>query len=311
MHSHLDMPRLNDEYPTRHHGPTQWIPRQEPVVHHALGTQAPGPLSSEQLARFERDGFLFLPSLFSAAEVQSFRDELRALAQEYAGSESPEAILEPDSGALRSLFRIHQNSVVFGRLAGDVRLADAARQILGDEVGIHQSRVNRKPGFRGKEFAWHSDFETWHAEDGMPRMRAVSASVTLDDNLPVNGSLMLIPGSHTTFVSCPGFTPEDNYRQSLRAQATGVPAESSIAKLVDLGGGITMPTGPAGSLLLFDCNVLHGSSGNMTPYPRSNAFFVYNALSNVLEDPFCGNAPRPSFLADRNPRPVKGLPVEP
>ena len=52
-----------------------------------------------------------------------------------------------------------------------------AEQILGSQVYIHQSRVNLKPGFKGKEFYWHSDFETWHIEDGMPRMRALSCSI--------------------------------------------------------------------------------------------------------------------------------------
>src|SRR3546814_3200003 len=57
------------------------------------------------------------------------------------------------------------------RLAADERLAGVARFLLDDTVYIHQSRLNYKPGFQGKEFYWHSDFETWHVEDGMPRMR--------------------------------------------------------------------------------------------------------------------------------------------
>ncbi|MES8739290.1 phytanoyl-CoA dioxygenase family protein, partial [Cutibacterium acnes] len=73
---------------------------------------------------------------------------------------------------------------------------------------IHQSRINLKNGFNGKEFYWHSDFETWHVEDGMPNMRAVSCSITLTDNTVYNGSLMVIPGSHKYFVSCVGETPE-------------------------------------------------------------------------------------------------------
>src|SRR3546814_10756649 len=44
------------------------------------------------------------------------------------------------------------------------------------------SRLNYKPGFKGKEFYWHSDFETWHVEDGMPQMRALSMSILLAEN---------------------------------------------------------------------------------------------------------------------------------
>jgi ectoine hydroxylase len=172
-------------------------------------------------------------------------------------------------------------------------------QLLGSDAYIHQSRINFKPGFHGKGFDWHSDFETWHAEDGMPRMRAVSFSIALTDNTPFNGPLMLIPGSHKTFVPCVGRTPEDNYQSSLKKQELGVPNEQDLQKMADQYG-IQAPTGPAGSLIIFECNTLHASNANMSPWPRSNLFFVYNSVENRLEQPFCGNKPRPDFLGNRS-----------
>ena len=44
--------------------------------------------------------------------------------------------------------------------------------------------------------------------------------------------------------------------------------------------------GPAGTVVVFDCNTMHGSNGNITPMPRANAFLVYNALSNALQEPY-------------------------
>src|SRR3546814_2716057 len=73
---------------------------------------------------------------------------------------------EPGSGDLRTLFEIHKVSPLLAALASDTRVAGAATQLLDDEVYVNQSRLNYKPGFRGKEFYWHSDFETWHVEDG-------------------------------------------------------------------------------------------------------------------------------------------------
>src|SRR3546814_10424765 len=80
-------------------------------------------------------------------------------------------------------------------------------------------------GFKGREFYWHSDFETWHVEDGMPRMRALSMSVLLAENTPHNGPLMVIPGSHRTYLTCLGETPDDHYLSSLKKQEYGVPDE--------------------------------------------------------------------------------------
>jgi ectoine hydroxylase len=196
------------------------------------------------------------------------------------------------------VFRVHELHPRFGRLARDPRLADAARQILGSDVYMHQSRVNLKPGFTGKEFYWHSDFETWHVEDGMPRMRALSVSLALTDNHPFNGPLMLIPGSHRVYVACVGATPEDHYKHSLKKQEYGVPDPQSLTALAT-EHGIETPIGPAGSAVFFDCNTMHGSNSNISPFPRSNVFFVYNSLANRVQDPFCGLAPRPEHIATR------------
>src|SRR3546814_10029993 len=61
-------------------------------------------------------------------------------------------VTEPQSREIRSIFEIHAQSPVMARLAADARLADVARFLLDDEVYIHQSRPNHKPGFKGREF---------------------------------------------------------------------------------------------------------------------------------------------------------------
>src|SRR5690606_15131011 len=193
------------------------------------------------------------------------------------------------------------------RRSADERLAGVASFLLNDEVYVHQSRLNYKPGFKGKEFYWHSDFETWHTEDGMPRMRALSMSVRLAENTPNNGPLMVIPGSHKTHVTCVGETPDDHYRQSLKKQEYGVPDEMSLADLAH-EHGIVAPTGKPGTVIVFDCNTMHGSNGNITPFPRSNAFLVYNAVSNALAAPFGVEKPRPEFIAARGaPQAIRPL----
>jgi ectoine hydroxylase len=206
---------------------------------------------------------------------------------------------------VRSIFEVHRLSVLIARIVADRRLAAAARQVLGSDVYVHQSRVNRKPGFIGQGFSWHSDFETWHAEDGMPAPRAVSIAIALTPNFVHNGSLMIIPGSHRTFVPTVGTTPEDHYRSSLRAQEIGVPDDASLAALVEAGGGVEVVTGEPGSAVLFDCNAMHGSSNNITPYPRTNLFVVYNSVANSLMEPFAAPVPRPEFIASRSFAPVE------
>lgn len=116
-------------------------------------------------------------------------------------------------------------------------------------------------------------------------MRAVSCLIMLNDNTEFNGPLMVIPGSHRQYVVCGGATPEDNYRTSLLKQTIGVPSQEVISMLTLLNGGLQSIKGPAGSVLFFDCNLLHGSANNMSPFSRSNLFFVYNSLENALQQP--------------------------
>jgi ectoine hydroxylase len=186
-------------------------------------------------------------------------------------------------------------------MARDERIAGKVKFLLDDDLYLHQSRLNYKPGFTGKEFYWHSDFETWHAEDGMGRMRAISASVLLTDNDALNGPLMLMPGSHKHYVSCAGKTPEDNHKSSLKKQDVGVPSPDALTEMARKFG-IEYASGKAGTVILFECNTMHGSNGNITPFPRSNAFFVYNAWSNRVEAPFAAQKPRPAFLSNREPQ---------
>lgn len=289
-----------DPYPSRVADSSSILPRQDPVLFTDPDNASSGPLARDLLLAYERQGFLFLENFFRAKEVAAFRDEMDALWREAANSRSEAVIREPDSDIVRSIFAIHRTDPVFSRLARDPRLVRIAEQLLGSPVYVHQSRINYKTGFAGKEFYWHSDFETWHVEDGMPRMRAVSISISLSENSPHNGPLMLIPGSHRHYVACVGETPPDHHKQSLRRQEYGVPDPDSLAWLVERGGSIAAPTGPAGSLVLFECNTMHGSNCNITPFPRSNVFLVYNSLENALTTPFGAAEPRPGYIASRD-----------
>jgi ectoine hydroxylase len=60
-------------------------------------------------------------------------------------------------------------------------------------------------------------------------------------------------------------------------------------------------------MLMFECNLLHGSAGNISPWPRSNVFFVYNAVSNRPTEPFAAVAPRPAFVGERQTQPIEPI----
>ncbi|MCA9122362.1 MAG: ectoine hydroxylase [Planctomycetaceae bacterium] len=294
---------IADPYWSRTQSQSEAVNREDPVFWGdgaAVGLD--NALTTELVKQFERDGFHHRTSLFTADEATSLLSEANCLAAQVKGPEHG-VVIEPGSNVVRSIFRIHRNNEVFRAVANDKRLVDVARQLLGGDVYVHQSRINFKPAFDGKEFFWHSDFETWHIEDGMPRMRAVSVSVSLTDNNEFNGPLMVVPRSHLKYIRCVGATPENHHEQSLKKQEYGVPSREAMCQLVD-EGGIVAPKGDPGSALFFDCNLMHGSSGNLSPYPRTNLFVVYNSVENATVAPFGNRPPRPKYLAEREVRPI-------
>ncbi|ARZ72395.1 ectoine hydroxylase [Streptomyces sp. HU2014] len=285
-----------DLYPTRVTGEAVPRPRVDPTV----WGDASGPLSRERLDRYESSGYLVLDKLLSPREVEAYRAELRRLGTDPVLRASERVILEPESDRVRSVFEVEKVSELFAELLHSPRLTDVARQVLDSDVYIHQSRVNYKPGFGGAQFDWHSDFETWHSEDGMPRPRAFSVSIALSENHPFNGPLMVMPGTHKTFIPTVGETPPDFHKESLRVERlpVGSPGQEHLSRMAERHG-IEQVTGPAGTAVMFDSNLLHASSGNITPFARSNIFIVYNSVENTLEAPFAAPKPRPQHLGNR------------
>jgi len=285
-----------DLYPSRGQLSAGLSERLDPVVY--ATPNSPGPLTPAQIRDYDNNGYLIIEDVFTGDQLQTLQDELERLRLHGTQTHPQLTITELESGDMRSMFQVHQHSPVFRQLAANPKLADIARYLLDDQVYIHQSRVNYKPGFRGKEFYWHSDFETWHVEDGLPRMRTLSMSIPLTRNTENNGPLMLIPGSHRQYVVCEGETPDNNYARSLQKQEIGVPGDAQLSQLAEQSS-ITAACCNPGSVIIFDCNVMHGSNGNITPDPRSNVFFVYNAMSNQPVAPFCDQPPRPEHLGSR------------
>ncbi|MEW2619801.1 ectoine hydroxylase [Streptomyces sp. NPDC048106] len=292
---------VKDLYPTRGTAEVT-VPRQDPVVWGSPDT--PGPIAAADLQAYERDGFLAVDQLIGPAEVEVYRQELDRLVTDPAIRFDERSIVEPASQEIRSVFEVHRISEVFAGLVRDERVVGRARQILGSDVYVHQSRINVKPGFGASGFYWHSDFETWHAEDGLPNMRTVSVSIALTENFDTNGGLMIMPGSHRTFLGCAGETPKDNYKKSLQMQDAGTPSDQALTGLAG-EHGIKLFTGRAGSATWFDCNCMHGSGDNITPFPRSNVFIVFNSVENAAVEPFAAPVRRPEFIGARDFTPVR------
>jgi len=248
-------------------------------------------LTDEQIRQFHEEGWLFLPETFSPEEVAVLRAEAEGI---YAANR-PE-IWREKSGAPRTAFAAHTYNEAFRLLGAHPRLVEPVEQIFGEKLYMHQFKINAKAAFTGDVWQWHQDYGTWLRDDGMPEPRAMNISVFLDEVMPINGPLMLIPrsqkhgnlaaGHDVSTTSYPLWTLDD-------AEVTALVAE----------GGIVAPTGKPGGVLLFHGNLVHGSAPNITPYPRKIVYLTLNAVSNHIRRPT-----RPEWIAHRDFAPIEPVP---
>src|SRR5690606_19628020 len=98
-----------DSYPSRGECAPGIQPRHDPVVY-AREDGETAPIPRERVDAYARDGFLILEELFTPEEVAGLQAELLQLRNDPLLRRRDEAVTEPDSGALRSIFRVHELS---------------------------------------------------------------------------------------------------------------------------------------------------------------------------------------------------------
>jgi ectoine hydroxylase len=249
-------------------------------------------LSTQQVERFDRDGYLFFPSLFTPEEIRTLTDEVPRLFAQHR----PENVREKDRDAVRTNFAAHLYSLPFARLARHPRMVEPVMQIFGEAVYMHQFKINGKMAFDGDLWQWHQDYGTWQRDDDMPEPRAMNVAIFLDEVNEFNAPLMFIPGSHTLGVIGAAHDLE----------TTSYPLwtidNDTIARLVGRGG-IVAPKGPPGSMILFHSCLVHASTANLSPWNRVSVYLSLCAVSNHIR-----RFKRPEYIAHRDFTPLQCLP---
>src|SRR6201747_1773823 len=230
-------------------------------------------LTEEQVRQFHEEGYLFLPETFSAEEVAVLKSEAEDIYRQQRAE-----VWREKSGAPRTAFAAHLYNEAHGLLGRHPLMIRPVEQLFGEPVYMHQYKINAKASFTGDVWQWHQDYGTWARDDGMPEPRAMNIAVFLDEVLPINGPLMLVPRSHTEGVLAAG------HDTSTTSYPLWTLDEDTVTRLVQKGG-IVAPTGKPGGLLLFHGNLVHGSAGNITPYPRKIVYLSLNAVSNYIRTP--------------------------
>jgi len=243
-------------------------------------------LSQDQMAQYHRDGFLILKKLFSPHETQTLQTrfmEIQRLALD-ANSQlrhhyQPQTLEEVNGDILRHFPRImmpHRFDALSKQYLLDSRIGNALHNLLGEEPLAAQSMLYFKPpGARGQAF--HQDDYYLKTAPG----HCVAAWVALDDCNASNGTLFIVPGSHTQPVLCPHAA---DLTKSFTIEEVDIPGNMQPQEVIM----------DAGDVLFFNGAVIHGSTPNTTK-DRFRRSFICHYVPNSMTEMSAGYYPLHRF----------------
>jgi hypothetical protein len=149
---------------------------------HPSTNAAPRFLTSEQIARFNRDGYLKPFRIFDAAEIAELRGYFDRLLGKYVAEGK-------DSYSISSAHLRHGR--VWDVLTNP-RVVRIVADLLGPSVIAWGSHFFCKMPGDGKTVSWHQDSSYWP----LTPSKAVTVWLAIDDADPGNANMRFIPGTH-------------------------------------------------------------------------------------------------------------------
>lgn len=217
---------------------------------HPSTTQNPLVFSAEQIAAFNRDGYLTGIRIFDQTEIAEIRryfDELlaRTIA---AGGDS---------------YSISTAHLRYGRvydILTEPRIVSRIKDLLGNDViGWGSHFFCKMPG-DGKRVSWHQDSSYWPLTPSM----AVTAWLAIDDATVENACMRYIPGSHH----------QGHLTYSLSENDEGNVLNQTVPGAENFGKPVDVQL-KAGEISIHSDLLLHGSEANQSHKRRCGLTLRY------------------------------------
>lgn len=221
-------------------------------------------LTDDQIARFHRDGYVFVRRFLDPEETGILRQAAKA---DVAFQQHARDLKDDEGGTAKLVLWNDAGETIYGAVARCHRVVDAMEQLLDGEVYHYHSKMSIKEPFTGGAWAWHQDFGYWY-QNGCLFPDMASVVIAIDPNTRQNGCMQLLRGSHLMGRIEHGWYGE---------QLGGDPERTDAAmKVMELVYAELEP----GDALFFHCNTLHRSGQNKSPHPRWSLLCCYNTRRN-------------------------------
>ena len=231
---------------------------------------SPTVLTEAQREAYFRDGYLLLERFVPDDWLATLRglsarfiEESRSLTESNGKFD-----LEPDHSAdeprLRRLVQPVAQHPDYWRFASASCITDLAQDLLGPDVMFHHSKLNFKWSGGGEEVKWHQDIQYWPHTN----YSVLTIGVYLEDVDESMGPMGVIPGAHDGEL----FDLYDG-----NGCWAGAIDETDLAR-VPVENAVYLQ-GPAGSVTVHHCRMIHGSKPNT--HPARSRPLLLNSFSSA------------------------------
>ena len=226
-------------------------------------------ISSEAIEQFGRDGYYIQRGFIDRARAEE--------ASRWLADQDPDELArswtEREPGVPLAVFSVaHEGDHPVARVASDPRILDVGGALMGAPVYLWASKVNVKAAWCGAVEYYHQDLIYWK-DRGYPRLDLLSCMVFLEPHSVSNAALHILPGTHALgLIEHAPFININGLAKSMVPPAT-------LASL-HREHGLVAVEGEPGDAVFFHAGVVHGSSHNISPGPRTVVISQLNVVGN-------------------------------
>ena len=241
----------------------------------------PSVLSQAQREFYFENGYILLQNMIGdewVARLRQVTEEKIEESREIAQSDEKWDIEDDhstDQPRLRRLTSPNDHHPVYWDFASRSIVPDIVADLVGPNVKFHHSKLNFKWARGGEEVKWHQDIGFWPHTNYSP----LTVGTYIYDCGMEQGPVGMIPGSHEGPLFNQ-YSDKDEWIGCLRPEDE---------RMIDTARAHYLE-GPAGSLTLHNCRIVHGSKPNLSEVGRP---LLLNAYSSADALPYTFN-PAPS-----------------
>lgn len=229
-------------------------------------------ITTQDVEKYNSDGFVVVENVFSEAEVQRM---ITAVKNGERVASNTRGQYKDEMGRSAKVAVWHElGDDIWSAISTSPRIVNGARILLGEEISFFHGKVIFKEARSGGAWVWHQDYGYWY-DQGFVNPNIISAYVALDEATIENGCIQMLKATHKL-----GRINHETIGETDPTKTAQFGANlDRVHQTEKLFEKVYCQMKP-GSVMYFHSNVLHMSANNDSDRDRRAFIVCYSALDN-------------------------------